>query len=86
MPVEKYRKKPVVVEAIQWNIDEKTMKEVMKFMNKKTVQLSFGKLIIDTLEGKMLVGINDWIIKGIKGEFYPCEPDVFEKTYEKVEE
>ena len=59
MPVEKYRKKPVVVEAIQWNIDEKTMKEVMKFMNKKTVQLSFGKLIIDTLEGKMFADIGD---------------------------
>jgi len=86
MPVEKYRKKPVVVEAIQWNIDEKTMEEVSKFMNKTRIELSFGKLWIDTLEGKMFADIGDWIIKGIKNEFYPCKPDVFEKTYEKVEE
>jgi len=86
MPVEKYRKKPVVVEAIQWNIDEKTMEEVSKFMNKTRIELSFGKLWIDTLEGKMFADIGDWIIKGIKNEVYPCKPDVFEKTYEKVEE
>jgi len=86
MPVEKYRKKPVVVEAIQWNIDEKTMEEVSKFMNKTRIELSFGKLWIDTLEGKMFADIGDWIIKGIKNEVYPCKPDVFEKAYEKVEE
>ena len=40
--------------------------------------------MIDTLEGRMKANLFDWIIKGVNGEFYPCKPDIFEKTYEKV--
>ena len=43
------------------------------------------ELIIETLEGDMKCSIGDWIIKGVNGEFYPCKPDIFEKTYDKVE-
>lgn len=44
----------------------------------------YGKITIETLEGDMTASINDWIIKGIKGEFYPCKPDIFEATYEAI--
>lgn len=43
-----------------------------------------GLLTIDTLEGEMTVSVDDWIIRGVKGEFYPCKPDVFEATYDRV--
>lgn len=90
----KYRKKPVVIEAIQWN--ENNLKEVMEFIESEfeyepnthwyTNKFSYnGKLYINTLEGDMLVSKYDYIIKGIKGEFYPCKPDIFEATYEVIE-
>lgn len=81
--VMKYRKKPVVIEALQYtgyNDDE-----IIKF-TKGMAQKGVGKsLIIPTLEGDHIASVGDYIIKGIKGEFYPCKPDIFEKTYEKVE-
>ena len=88
----KFRKKPVVIEAVQWtgsNVDE-----IMGFM---LTQAEFrrkdcagpnggtipgGFLLIDTLEGTMTANPGDWIIKGVKDEFYPCKPDIFEATYE----
>ena len=73
----KYRKRPVVVDVFQWKPE---MGEVGP-----VVQTLIG-YVIHTLEGDMLVGDGDWIIKGVQGEFYPCKPDIFEKTYEKVEE
>lgn len=84
----KYRKKPVVIEAIQWKGD--WTKEVADFV-KITKDRSFhfrnkGALYIDTLEGRMKANVNDWIIRGVSGEYYPCKPDIFEKTYEIVEE
>lgn len=91
--VGKYRKKPVEVEAIQWRPYEMLLKDVMDFMGvtgdmAKEGILSIGKdrvhLIIRTLEGDMTVSDGDYIIKGIKGEFYPCKPDIFEATYEAV--
>ena len=91
----KYRKKPVEVEAIQWTGNTS---EVKKFCGRKwsykvndsAWQVGKGvpheELIIHTLEGDMKASRNDYIIKGINGEIYPCKPDIFEKTYEKVEE
>lgn len=84
----KYRKKPVVIEAIQWkgnNWDEIKAKftdppDAKSFI----VWISNEELLIATLEGKMKVDINDWIIKGVQGEYYPCKPDIFEQTYEPV--
>ena len=77
----KYRKKPVVIEAIQFDGDN--MKECKEFIgNKYDNTLNYPN--VTTLEGVMAVSIGDFIIKGVKGEVYPCKPDIFEATYEPV--
>ena len=88
----KFRKKPVVIEAIQW-LGEKSFDELFKFTdadnNYGIVGMKDGKgdiAQIRTLEGVMDANPNDFIIKGVNGEFYPCKPDIFEKTYEAVED
>ncbi len=81
----KYRKKPVIIEAVQWNGNN--VDEVMSFIkNVAAYNVEFGTLDISTLEGTMTASMGDWIIKGVKGEFYPCKPDIFETTYEKVKD
>lgn len=81
----KYRKKPVVIEAIQWTGNN--WNEIFSFIGDvfKSQNNMDGTIEINTLEGNMVANIGDWIIKGVKGEFYPCKPDIFEQTYEKVE-
>lgn len=79
----KYRKKPVVVEAIQYNGKNKL--EIQVFMNMDIDKVYKG-LIIPTYGGYVFASIGDYIIKGVEGEFYPCKPDIFEKTYEMVGE
>ena len=76
----KYRKKPVVIEAIQFTGN---FSEVEVFVG-GDAEFRDGQLVIATLEGAMRADHNDWIIKGVKGEFYPCKPDIFEMTYEKA--
>lgn len=92
----KYRKKPVVVEAIQYK--GRVTDNILKFTNysiKKETGIGssedgggypqrYTQVKIPTLEGEMLVSEGDYIIKGVNGEFYPCKPDIFYKTYEKV--
>jgi hypothetical protein len=80
----KYRKKPVVIEAIQF--DGRNSADIHEFCGDK-VREPVGKdyLEIETLEGVHIASPGDYIIKGIKGEFYPCKPDIFEMTYKKVE-
>jgi len=81
----KYRKKPIVVDAIRY--EDLTIDEVCLFMGGDTlVDFKTHSIIIETLEGKMFAKPGDYIIKGVKGEFYPCKPDIFEQTYEKVED
>lgn len=91
----KYRKKPVVVEAIQWtgsNLEEirnfvgsNLIEEYVEFFDiKRTLNKMLVDIAIDTLEGTMRVDYGDYIIKGVQGEFYPCKPDIFEQTYEEV--
>ena len=75
----KFRKKPVVIEATQWF-------KVGDHPAVKTDFLFEGKPYIHTLEGPHLVTPGDWIITGVKGEHYPCKPDIFEATYEAVNE
>ena len=84
----KFKKKPVVIEAIQYT-GHKSYKEMLghwddSFDDKTSVEDLDG-FFIETLEGKHRVSINDWIIRGVKGEFYPCKPDIFEMTYEKAD-
>ncbi len=79
----KFRKKPVVIEAIQYVGDNK--QEIIEFTNgTANTNTGYDHLTIPTLEGNHKANVNDWIIKGVKGEFYPCKPDIFEQTYEKV--
>lgn len=79
-----YRKKPVIIEAIQFT--GMNYNEIFSFMQGLCESRQIGnKIIIKTLEGNMQTDKDDWIIKGVKGEFYPCKPDIFEKTYELVE-
>ena len=78
----KYRKKPVEIEAVLWS--GFNYEEVCELGDKK-VQRSGNNLLIYTLEGIMIASLGDYIIKGISGELYPCKPDIFKLTYEKVE-
>ena len=78
----KYRKKPVEVDAIQWTGDN--FGELTDFMH-DAYGVDGKKITITTLEGIMTADIGDWIIKGVKGEFYPCKPDIFEQTYERID-
>jgi len=79
----KFRKKPVVIEAMQWN--GQNQREIETWAENVFAPDLNDKLAIFTLEGKIYANIGDWIIKGVKGEFYPCKPDIFEATYEEVE-
>ena len=87
----KYRKKPVVIEA--WKFTRKALEDIDSWVRKyrddiKLVSQYGGDALyieIETLEGTMRAELNDYIIKGVQGEFYPCKPDIFEATYEVVE-
>lgn len=84
----KYRKKPVVIEAIQYDGTERSYKEIKFFQAGIKYLGAEGHyfLIIPTLEGDMRAEAGDYIIKGIKNEVYPCKPDIFKATYEPVSE
>ena len=78
----KYRKKPVIIEAIQYTGDN--YKEICDFVGKFLFQFESGEFVIETLEGDHLCKIGDFVIKGVRGEFYVCKPYIFEETYEEV--
>lgn len=102
--IEKYRKKPLVIEALQW--DGSNLIEVTAFLKgvpiesieseinssdlaqknwKELEKSSYHKgITIPTLEGNMIASVNDFIIKGVAGEFYPCKEKIFKETYELV--
>ena len=82
----KYKKKPIVIEAIKYNGDN--INEIVKFIGEGLFEneiMENGKWVksidIETLEGTMKAKEGDFIIKGVNGEFYPCKPDIFHKTY-----
>lgn len=87
----KFRKKPVVIEAEQFTNDMADGKAPLTIKGVETGQYpdyptdNRVRFFIKTLEGDMLVSPKDWVITGVKGEIYPCKPDIFEATYEKVE-
>lgn len=91
--IQSFRKKPVVIEAMQVPKDRNDMAAwgyLIGWISKvpfEIVEISNGKLglRIGTLEGAMLASPSDWIIRGVKGEFYPCKPDIFAATYDKVD-
>ena len=84
----KYRKKPVVIDAVCF-VDSTDFIDELTELGMDPVHISYKeknnpKLVIETLEGTMAGDIGDYVIKGVNGEFYPCKPDIFEKTYELV--
>jgi len=84
-----YRKKPVVIEAIQWDGSGKSYADLCEFMGTKLTgnmngETTIQELEILTLEGTMLALKGDYIIRGLKGECYPCKPDIFEASYDEV--
>ena len=97
----KYRKKPVIIEAMQLNTNAENVRNILIFMG-QDVNIFCDKasgmldtyvasvknkgMKINTLEGVMTASIGDYIIRGVNGEFYPCKPDIFEKTYELLED
>ena len=91
--MQKYRKKPVEIDAIQLHMSN--MESLIEQMRRDGYEVeSFSQppmraisgLKIKTLEGTMQANFGDWIIKGVQGEYYPCKPDIFEKTYDLVSE
>lgn len=99
--ITRYRKKPIVVEAIQWDGSETLGRSLEdwsegnieyhpfladRFRGDPNVYIAHPDpfLRIKTLEGTMIAKPGDWIIKGVKGEFYPCKPEIFAETYEEA--
>lgn len=80
----RFRKKPVVIEAVQWMGGEESTKEMISFIDEDDFTISDGKLCINTLEGYLGADIKDWIIKGIKGEFYPIKDEIFKESYDEA--
>jgi hypothetical protein len=90
----KFRKKPVVIEAVQWTGDN--LREVIDFtwLHRSADKWSWDEYVevvhrsglkIFTLEGPLMASIGDWIIRGVAGEFYPCKPAIFAATHEPVD-
>lgn len=83
----RFRKKPVVIDAHQLPpLGTPPTKELVDFLGASDNPVTSerdGTLSIQTLEGVMTAGLGDWIIKGVKGEYYPCKPDIFAATYER---
>ena len=78
----KFRKKPIVIEAVQFT---GKFSPILEFCpDSLDVGMERGNVVIKTLEGTMRASVGDWIIRGVKGEYYPCKPDIFEATYEAV--
>ena len=89
--IKKYTKKPVTIEAIIWDGANET--EIMEFVGvhccvttQHTINGTVTNLIINTLEGDHYASVGDYIVKGIKGEFYPVKPDIMKLTYDEVTE
>lgn len=82
----RFRKKPVVIEAMQFG-PQGMAAAIIAWAHRYgvTIQLKHSGLCIHTLEGPMLASRGDWVIRGIHNEFYACKPDIFEKTYEVAE-
>ena len=86
-----YRKKPVVIEAVQFNGSTSHKRQIIQWMNggdypdpDAVHTRDMTILPIETDAGKVVVHAHDWVIKGLGGEFYPCKPDIFDRTYEDV--
>ena len=85
--VMQFRKKPIVIEAVQWlgfNLEEFLEFVPKEYKHEQFYNKFTNSLQIKTLEGVMTVSLEDYVIKGVNGEFYPCKPDIFQKTYDEI--
>lgn len=82
----KYRKLPVTIEAEKFTGTNENLLKLREFTGDNSLCVVGESIVIKTLEGNIYATIGDYIIKGIKGEFYPCKPDIFNETYEEVED
>jgi hypothetical protein len=87
----KFRKKPVEIEAHQWDGTPESAAAIVRWVlanggraHYETTGMQDGHIVITTLEGDMRGGPGWWYIQGVKGEFYPCKPDIFDQSYEAV--
>ncbi|QDK02852.1 hypothetical protein SEA_SQUIDDLY_103 [Gordonia phage Squiddly] len=93
--LKRYRKKPVEIEALQWDGTAERFAELQQWGGLDTFYMErltdstdsprwYDRLCVQTLEGPLSATEGDWIIRGVKGEFYPCKPDIFAATYDEV--
>lgn len=83
----KFRKKPVVIDAVQWTGNNR--QDLIDFIPEDMILTPIGvgePFDVGTLEGKHIASVGDFIIRGVKGEYYPCKPDIFAATYEDAEQ
>lgn len=85
--VKRWRKKPVVIQAVKWDGSNLAVEALNGVLGLDPLTIADkGMLKIPTLEGDMFASVGDYVIKGVNGEFYPCKPDIFEKTYEAFDD
>lgn len=90
MPRHRYRKRPIEIWAIQWDGTRERFNELRAFCGDDLLTTKLvenqepGPLSVKTLEGAVWAEVDDWIIRGVEGEFYPCKPSIFATTYERV--
>ena len=84
--IRRFKKKPIIIEAILFDGTKKSFEEISLFTDYIVENREGSDLSIPTLEGVMVAKVGDWIIKGVNGEFYPCKPDIFDKTYEEIKQ
>lgn len=85
----KFRKKPIEIEAWHWDApwgekEQPAWMALVEYSKALGGPGLHGRIVIETLEGTMYADYGDWIIRGVKGELYPCKPDIFEKTYDPL--
>jgi len=85
--MQKFRKKPVVIEATRFTGDRDSANEILNWVNGSGGEAIFDRnsIQIQSLEGRMLANAGDWVIRGVEGEFYPCKDDIFRQTYDSVD-
>lgn len=84
--IKQYQKKPIVIEAVQWDGTEERFKEIEKFVSNAAIKSRDNNEIkLITPEGILKASVWDFIIKGVNGEYYPRKPDIFAKTYDEVD-
>ena len=86
MEAKKYRKKPVIIEAMQFDGSDSSGYGILRWVGagSRTWERDNHHIMIPTLEGIMRADVGDYIIKGIQGEFYPCKPDIFAASYDEL--